>query len=234
MRFKTTDKKYFNTPIPPGEENSDFGKLIHDYVSTKRDESDKRILKTYTWMQEQTNGHLNKTQTIRAIEGWRMRMRREFLGWGIKGNPDCWEYIPIQLREWSERNHSFDLWWETSVLFQWRCHLWQARLRGCIESPIQPDQINSYQDQSGGGIHSPVESKVIWCPDEQFSFANLPDDVAEFLIFDWLARQENPTTPPIWNPAYDAHGHLESRYPFENWNVEENWIPETCEGVFKK
>jgi hypothetical protein len=118
MKIKTDDKKSFTIPIPPGVENADFGLLVQDFASSELSGCEEGVeLKTYTWMQDQTNGPLDAIKTARAIEGWRMRMRREFLEWEIGGETDCWDYIPVSLREWCDTGNPSKLWKETPVLF---------------------------------------------------------------------------------------------------------------------
>jgi hypothetical protein len=166
-------------------------------------------LKTYTWMQDQTNGPLDAIKTARAIEGWRMRMRREFLEWGIGGEPDCWDYIPVSLREWCDTGNPSKLWKETPVLFLWGCHLWQSRLRGCVETPRtprDPDEETSLWEEDYGWIYSPIDNMVVWNSDYQVSFGTLPEDVSEFLTRDWLLRLNLPSTPPIWDTAFSPSG----------------------------
>ena len=231
MKIKTDDKKSFTIPIPPGVENGDFGLLVQDFASSELSGCEEGVeLKTYTWMQDQTNGPLDAIKTARAIEGWRMRMKREFLKWGIGGEPDCWDYIPVSLREWCDTGNPSKLWKETPVLFLWRCHLWQSRLRGCVETPRtprDPDEETSLWEEDYGWIYSPIDNMVVWNSDYQVSFGTLPEDVSEFLTRDWLLRLNLPSTPPIWDTAYDALGQMETWYSFETWHGKENWIPDS-------
>ena len=42
---------------------------------------------------------------------------------------------------------------------------------------------------------------------------------------DWIVRWKNPSTPTIWDEDYNAHGQMETSYPFDPWTGPENWIP---------
>lgn len=229
MKIDPKDKTTFNVKIPVGSESSLFGLLIHDFAASDLGGFESGVeLKTYRWMQEQTNGPMDDRQTVRSIEGWRMRMRREFLKWGTPGGRDCWDYIPVDLRLWCNQATPSAKWREIPVLFLWRCHLWQARLRGCDEVPIcppDPEKENSLWEEDYGWIYSPIDNKVIWTLESRSSFDQLPPNVAEYLANDWLVRLENPSTPPIWDRDYSALGEMENRYSFDEWTGPENWIP---------
>jgi hypothetical protein len=229
MKIDSNDKTVFSVEIPPGSERMPFGLLIHDFAAFELSGFEEGVeLKTRRWMQEQTSGPLNERQTVRAIEGWRMRMRREFLGWGCEENPDSWNYIPVALREWRDMQNPSAKWRENPVLFLWRCQLWQARLRGCDErSALTPDpeeEMSSWEEEYGW-IYAPIDNEVVWNPEKRVAFEKVPVDVAEFLIRDRELRNAAPHTPPIWDNDYEAHGQMEAFYRFEAWSGPENWTP---------
>jgi hypothetical protein len=213
-----------------GEENTFcFGLLDHDFAAFEISGFEEGVeLKTYTWMQQQTNGPLNPSQTVRAIEGWRMRMRREFMDWGGEGKPDCWEYIPVALREWCDTQNDSPKWREHPVLFLWRCHLWQARLRGCreISRDSHKDEDESSWEREFGWIYGPMDNRIVWSPRKRVPFRSIPESVAEFLRRDWLARMPDPLMPPVWDSAYEKRHKVDTRYSFKPWTGIENWIPE--------
>jgi hypothetical protein len=229
MTIDPNDSTTFSMKIPPGTENDLFGALLFDFADFELSGFETGVtLKTTRWMQEQTDGPLDARKTMRAIEGWRMRMRREFLGWGTPGKPDCWDYIPVALREWCDSENPSAKWREYPVLFLWRCHLWQARLRGCREIPTfvpTPGKRPSPWIREYGWLFNPINNKIIWTPHRKVSFKKVPADVAEFLERDRANRSENPATPPIWDESYDAHGEMEAFYRFEAWTGPENWTP---------
>jgi hypothetical protein len=106
-----------------------------------------------------------------------------------------------------------------------------------LSTPRDPDEEISLWEEDYGWIYSPIDNMVVWNPDHQVAFGMLPGDVSEFLTRDWVIRLEDPSTPPIWDLAYNARGQMESRYEFEKWTGKENWIPDsisTKESNFEK
>jgi len=229
MKINPNDKTTFNVKIPVGSESYGFGLLIHDFAASELSGSEEGVeLKTYRWMQEQTHGTMDDRQIARSIEGWRMRMRRKFLEWGKVDGSDCWDYIPVDLRLWCDQANPSEKWRESPVLFLWRCHLWQARLRGCDEAPICPPILgddDSLWEDDYGWLYGPIDNKVIWTLENRSSFDQLPSDVAEYLTKDWIVRLENPSASEIWDQDYNALGEMENEYRFDEWTGPENWIP---------
>lgn len=228
MKIPTPEMIYPPT-MSLGSDNFSSGRLIHDFRAFELSGFEEGVeLKSYGLMQRLTNGPLDDIKTIRSIEGWRMRMRREFMGWGTTKGRDCWDYIPVDLRLWCDKSNPSPMWRETPVLFLWRCHLWQARLRGCRETPIcppDPEKEISLWDEDYGWIYTPIYNKVVWTRRNRFNFEDLPPDVAEYLQNDWIVRWENPSTPPIWDENYNPLDQVETRYRFDPWTGPENWFP---------
>jgi len=94
-------------------------------------------------------------------------------------------------------------------------------------TPRDPDEETSLWEEDYGWIYSPIDNMVVWNSDYQVSFGTFPEDVSEFLTRDWLLRLNLPTTPPIWDTAYDALGQMVTWYSFETWHWKENWIPDS-------
>lgn len=229
MKINPDEKTPFRNKIDPGCEVYGCGRLIHDFAAYELSGCEEGVeLKSIRWMQEQTDGPLNLIQTLKALEGWRMRMRREFLKWGKKDAPDCWDYIPVNLRIWSDWSNPSEKWTKIPVLFLWRCHLWQSRLRGCEEKPIhprEPGNRRSLWERSYGWLYSTMDNKIVWNPKKAVSFKKLPPDVAEYLSKDWLLRLEDPSVPPIWDENFKGLCQMDQDYIFETWTGSENWIP---------
>jgi len=230
MKINPNDKTTFSVKIPVGSQSYGFGLLIHDFAAFELSGSEEGVeLKTYRWMQEQTDGLEDELLILKAIEGWRVRMRREFLKWGKKDAPDCWEYIPVNLRLWCDSTNPSPKWREIPVLFLWRCHLWLSRLRGCQNEPkpkrIKGDPVDSQWIREYGWIYDPLNMEVIWNPKKAVLFKKVPSDVAEFLCEDWIRRLENSSIPPIWDREYS--GRYINKFRFEEWKGKENWVPDS-------
>jgi hypothetical protein len=207
----------------PGEEAYGWGDLHDDFAAYEISGSEEGVeLKTYAWMQRQTNGPMDSDKTERAITGWRMRMRREFLEWGNNSNLDCWDYIPVGLREWRDVENPIEKWRETPALFLWRCYLWQWRLRGCRERKPRQDVKDKWESYFGW-IYGPIDNWIAPSNVNGVSFEIVPADVAEFLTRDWLVRLENPLSPPIWDKKKNNICDVE--FNFGSWLRPENWVP---------
>jgi len=229
MKTNPNEKPPFSQKIEPGCEHYGVGSLRHDFATFELSGSEEGVeLKSLRWMQEQTDGLEDELLILKAIEGWRMRMRREFVKWGTKDAPDCWEYIPVNLRLWCDTTNPSPKWRDTPVLFLWRCHLWLSRLRGCQNEP-NPKRIKGDPDaqwmREYGCIYDPLNKKVIWNPKKAVSFKKIPSDVAEFLCEDWVRRLENSSIPPIWDRDYS--GKYIEEFRFEEWKGKENWVPDS-------
>ena len=83
MKTNSNEKPRFRQKIEPGCEHYGVGSLLHDFATFELNGSEEGVkLKSLRWMQEQTDGLEDELLIIKAIEGWSVRMRREFLKWG--------------------------------------------------------------------------------------------------------------------------------------------------------
>ena len=229
MKTNPDEKPPFSRKIEPGLEIYEVGSLVEDFAVFELSGFEEGVeLKSIRWMQEQTDGLEDDVKILRAIEGWRMRMRREFLKWGRKDAPDCWDYIPVNLRTWCDTTNPSAKWREIPVLFLWRCHLWLSRLRGCQQKPKVPlgrGKRESAWTREYVWIFDPLNQEIEWNTKKAVSFKKVPSDVGEYLCQYWLRRLDDPSLSPIWDEGYQ--GRYLNNLRFEKWNGKENWIPDS-------
>jgi hypothetical protein len=80
MKTNSNEKPRFRQKIEPGCEYYGAGSLLHDFATFELNGSEEGVkLKSLRWVHEQTDGLEDELLIIKAIEGWSVRMRREFL-----------------------------------------------------------------------------------------------------------------------------------------------------------